>query len=34
MDSACSERRGRMVNTPASYSGDSRFKSRLGDRVS
>jgi hypothetical protein len=28
------ERRGRMVNTPASYSGFPGFKSRPGDRLS
>jgi hypothetical protein len=28
------ERRGRVVNTPASYSGDQGFRSRPGDRLS
>jgi hypothetical protein len=28
------EARGRVVNTPASYSGDTGFKSRHGDRLS
>jgi hypothetical protein len=27
------ERRGRVANTPASYSGSVGFKSRLGDRL-
>jgi hypothetical protein len=30
----CTERRGRVVNTPASYSGGPGFKSQPGDQLS